>query len=320
MLRLQNLLSGARNRTTSKEPQLDHIRPSSSTNLLAGNGSAWTESTDSQKEAFPKVVHLNVGGHKYMTTLMTIRGRMDTRLADMFSGLEPVHRDADGYFCIDREGSCFHHILNFLRDGSVPIGLSHIQRLNLLRETKYYRIDSLHAILGGVQEPHLQTHHLHGSRAKNRGSTRMKSDMEQAAEKEELDFVPNERKVRIYARLRHGHEYPGDWIVSSPRNLPNVKYEAHEAMLSRDLIPAINKMQAAGFKSCTMPPALPDVSDYHREGWQIMMYRDVPISGASFGRQVQNLALGCAVRQATSSSASMTSCSMSRQSTSTAVL
>jgi len=280
-----------------------------------------------QKDEFPKVIHLNVGGHKYMTTLMTLRSRMDSRFADMFNGVEPVHRDADGHFFIDRDGSCVHHILNFLRDGSVPIGLSHMQRLNLLRETKYYRLDSLQTMLGGVQEPHLHsftTHHLHCLRGdKGHGSTRRKSDIEQAAEREELDFVPNERKVRIYARLRHGHEYPGDWIVSSPRNLPNVKYDNHEAMLSRDLLPAMNKMQAAGFKTCTVPPTLPDVADYHREGWQIMMYRDVPIRGSSFGREVQNLALGCAVRQASSSavsSCSMTSCSMSRQSTGTAVL
>ena len=69
----------------------------------------------------------------------------------------------------------------------------------------------------------------------------------------------------VYARLRYGQEYSGDWIVSSPRlallgltlhktqcrnslscrrNLPHVQYELYDACLARDPITALNKMGA----------------------------------------------------------------------------
>mmetsp|Transcript_35527 Transcript_35527/g.82997 ORF Transcript_35527/g.82997 Transcript_35527/m.82997 type:complete len:136 (+) Transcript_35527:126-533(+) len=87
---------------------------------------------------FPQIVHLNVGGHRFMTTLATLRADPASMLGRMFSGSHPVLRDKDGSFVLDRDGRHFHHILNFLRDGSVPIGLSRVDRLELLREVDFY--------------------------------------------------------------------------------------------------------------------------------------------------------------------------------------
>ncbi|CAK0818932.1 unnamed protein product, partial [Prorocentrum cordatum] len=93
---------------------------------------------------------------------------------------------------------------------------------------------------------------------------------------------PTSRPVRtprpsrsVYARLRYGQEYSGDWIVSSPRNLANVKYELYDACLARDPITALNKMGAAGFRPCTDPPEIPVSSRCNSDSWEIMMYKDV---------------------------------------------
>ncbi|CAE8618729.1 unnamed protein product, partial [Polarella glacialis] len=83
---------------------------------------------------FPSIVHLNVGGQRLMTTLGTLRSDPESMLGRMFSGEQPVLRDVDGCFVIDRDGRHFHYILNYLRDGSVPIGISRVDRIDLMRE------------------------------------------------------------------------------------------------------------------------------------------------------------------------------------------
>ena len=81
-----------------------------------------------KQDDYPKVVNLNVGGKQFLTTMHTLRSRPDSKLAEMFFGILPVYVDTNRTFIIDRDGEGFHHILNFLRDCSVPIGLSHLMR------------------------------------------------------------------------------------------------------------------------------------------------------------------------------------------------
>ena len=45
----------------------------------------------------------------------------DNMLRAMFSGRMEVLTDSDGWILIDRSGKHFGSILNFLRDGSVPL-------------------------------------------------------------------------------------------------------------------------------------------------------------------------------------------------------
>ncbi|KAF5783893.1 putative potassium channel tetramerization-type BTB domain, SKP1/BTB/POZ domain superfamily [Helianthus annuus] len=66
-------------------------------------------------------------------------------LAAMFSGRHTVHKDSDtvslplGYVFVDRDGTHFRHILNWLRDGVAP-NLFDLERLELLREAEYYQL------------------------------------------------------------------------------------------------------------------------------------------------------------------------------------
>jgi BTB/POZ domain-containing adapter for CUL3-mediated RhoA degradation protein len=84
-----------------------------------------------------------------MTTIATLRSDQNSMLGRMFSGDHPILLDEDGSFVVDRDGRHFHHILNYLRDGSVPIGLSRVDRIELLKEIDYYGLRSLYSIVGG---------------------------------------------------------------------------------------------------------------------------------------------------------------------------
>jgi hypothetical protein len=62
------------------------------------------------------IVKLDVGGHKFTTSLPTLTSVPDTYLAALFSGRHPLAPNADGAFFIDRDGAHFRHIINYLRD------------------------------------------------------------------------------------------------------------------------------------------------------------------------------------------------------------
>eukprot|EP00933_Yihiella_yeosuensis_P083852 TRINITY_DN98140_c0_g1_i1.p1 TRINITY_DN98140_c0_g1~~TRINITY_DN98140_c0_g1_i1.p1 ORF type:complete len:230 (-),score=26.12 TRINITY_DN98140_c0_g1_i1:97-786(-) len=217
---------------------------------------------------FPAIVHINVGGRRLMATIGTLQSDPSSMLGRMFSGEFPVLRDVDGSFVIDRDGRHFHHILNYLRDGSVPIGLSRVDRIELLREADFYGLKSLYSLIGG---PAVQAAMISGGGA----GPWLHSLTYELARAEAADFSVNTHSHRVYARLRYGLEYSGDWIVSSPRNLPHVEYELYDACLARDPITAINKMGAAGFRPCEDPPNVPASQNCQTDTWEIMMYKDV---------------------------------------------
>ncbi|VDD88207.1 unnamed protein product [Enterobius vermicularis] len=87
-------------------------------------------------------VKLNVGGALFQTTLTTLL-KHDTMLRAMFSGRMEVLKDIDGWVMIDRSGKHFGTILNFLRDGNVPLPECRVETLEILAEAKYYLIQDL---------------------------------------------------------------------------------------------------------------------------------------------------------------------------------
>lgn len=89
-----------------------------------------------------KYVKLNVGGSLHYTTLRTLTGQ-DTRLKAMFSGRAEVLTDAGGWVLIDRSGRHFGTILNYLRDGSVPLPESTRELGELLGEARHYLVQGL---------------------------------------------------------------------------------------------------------------------------------------------------------------------------------
>eukprot|EP01032_Pedospumella_encystans_P010210 gene10210-11950_t len=78
---------------------------------------AWAEEKAalSGVQKFQPKVKLDVGGAKFTTSLTTLRRFPDTMIGAMFSGRHALPLDEDGYHFIDRDGTYFGCILNYLR-------------------------------------------------------------------------------------------------------------------------------------------------------------------------------------------------------------
>jgi len=85
------------------------------------------------------VVKVNVGGTIYMTQLGTLRAHPGSILATMFTPPYGVHQDArDGSFFLDRNGSCFGAILDYLRTGTLVVPRDPTEYVVLRREVHFY--------------------------------------------------------------------------------------------------------------------------------------------------------------------------------------
>ena len=78
---------------------------------------------DAEKAAMAKTyafqtgkIKLDVGGHTFTTSKITLASVADTYLASMVSERYLLAADADGTYSIDRNGDQFRHILSYLRD------------------------------------------------------------------------------------------------------------------------------------------------------------------------------------------------------------
>ena len=94
------------------------------------------------------IVRLNVGGQVFMTTRSTLENGGGSDQPTYFSALMSdahTHTFDNGALFIDRDPLHFRHILNYLRDGVVPLERSdNAQQLaEILREAQFYAIDGL---------------------------------------------------------------------------------------------------------------------------------------------------------------------------------
>lgn len=89
------------------------------------------------------VVQLNVGGQVYTTTLVTLCKFSNSKLAEMFSVPLKLVKDAEGRCFIDRDGTHFKAILEYLRSEEVPTK----NLLEVHKEAVYYDIKPLVKLL-----------------------------------------------------------------------------------------------------------------------------------------------------------------------------
>nr|XP_002130618.1 BTB/POZ domain-containing protein KCTD7-like [Ciona intestinalis] len=85
----------------------------------------------------PEILELNVGGYHFTTTLSTLQKYPGSMLSAMFSGRHSVAMDKNGSYFIDRDGSNFHHVLNFLRQSEMP-PLS--ECIKVYHEAQFYNV------------------------------------------------------------------------------------------------------------------------------------------------------------------------------------
>ena len=88
-------------------------------------------------------VTLNVGGHLYTTTLSTLQRYPDSMLGAMFRGDFPTTKDSKGNYFIDRDGTLFRYILNFLRTSELTLPSDFSEKDLLRKEADFYQIEPL---------------------------------------------------------------------------------------------------------------------------------------------------------------------------------
>ena len=90
------------------------------------------------------IMKLNVGGTHFTTTRTTLTRFPQSVLGAMFSGRHNILEDDDGAYFIDRDGSVFSHILNFLRaPEKFNLNLVPKQDTQLfLQEFEFYGLDA----------------------------------------------------------------------------------------------------------------------------------------------------------------------------------
>jgi hypothetical protein len=98
-----------------------------------------------------QIVKLDVGGMRFTTSTATLCRFPTTKIARMFTSGDPesskLHACMDrakGAFCIDRDGTHFRHILNFLRSPEdFSVLLTDAEKMELLRECEFYGLQDL---------------------------------------------------------------------------------------------------------------------------------------------------------------------------------
>ncbi|NXI49668.1 KCNRG protein, partial [Chloroceryle aenea] len=94
-----------------------------------------------------EVVVLSVGGVRFVTRVCTLQQFPESRLARMLSGDDREFKQANGEFFVDRDGTLFSYIMDFLRtlQVSLPPDFSDYQRLR--REAEFYGLYPLADLL-----------------------------------------------------------------------------------------------------------------------------------------------------------------------------
>lgn len=89
-----------------------------------------------------KYVKLNVGGSLHYTTVQTL-SKEESLLRSICNGETDVTIDSEGWVVLDRCGRHFGIVLNFLRDGSVPLPDDHRELDEILKDAQYFRVQGL---------------------------------------------------------------------------------------------------------------------------------------------------------------------------------
>ena len=89
------------------------------------------------------IVKLNVGGHYFTTSRQTLTRDPNSMLAAMFTGKFEMEPRGDGAFFIDRDGTHFRFILNYLRTGKLTSPEGEAALKELQEEAEFYQIEGL---------------------------------------------------------------------------------------------------------------------------------------------------------------------------------
>ena len=92
---------------------------------------------------FAETLKLNIGGQLFTTSLATVRKDRGSILHGMFSERFDSKPAEDGSYFIDRDGTHFRYILNYLRTGQLIVPEDKIIRRELFTEAKFYQVQGM---------------------------------------------------------------------------------------------------------------------------------------------------------------------------------
>ena len=135
--------------TRSQSPRRRALRPDSTHPRFTSSGRTVSAETiaairQSGQESASSRVTLNVGGVRYETTIATLRSVPGNLLEAMFNEQHGIKPDEDGAYFLDRDGSHFKYVLEYMRDGTSALeAVSDNVRLlrALKREFGYFNIE-----------------------------------------------------------------------------------------------------------------------------------------------------------------------------------
>ena len=85
-------------------------------------------------------IKVNVGGQYFTTSLQTLTKDKGSMLYAMFSGRFDTKPGEDGSYFIDRDGTHFRYVLNYLRTGYLLVPDDKLIRKEILEEAEFYQI------------------------------------------------------------------------------------------------------------------------------------------------------------------------------------
>lgn len=88
-----------------------------------------------------KLIRLNVGGKWFSTSRQTLLSFPDTVLARLALNAEC---EKQGYYFIDRDGTLFEYILNFMRNKNSLLPNNDDERRRLASDAKFYGLQDLY--------------------------------------------------------------------------------------------------------------------------------------------------------------------------------
>lgn len=81
------------------------------------------------KQLQKEKVKLNVGGQIFVTSITTLTKDPDSLLSRMFGPNGTAVPEADGSYFIDRDGTYFRYVLNYLRDLTVSLRVAEVDNV-----------------------------------------------------------------------------------------------------------------------------------------------------------------------------------------------
>lgn len=143
--RAREIVSGAQI-TAANEVQRAAVESAAMLAAARNERNAWEaeKASVSDIQKFKPIVKVNVGGTKFTTSLTTLRRFPDTMIGAMYSGRHELVQDEDSYHFIDRDGTHFRYILNFLRTPEAfECDLTGTALKELKNECEYYGLQHL---------------------------------------------------------------------------------------------------------------------------------------------------------------------------------